>query len=206
MTDSSRFGLMVLAAGLSRRMGGPNKLLTNYRGKPLLSYALAASTSLAWVERLVVTGRDAGAMEDIASSFGFRCVHNPAYTDGLGGSIAVGARALSGTLDGIIIALGDMPEIAAGDYRAVRDMFRPGLIAIPVHEGIRGHPVLFCASYRAELAVLRGDEGARSVVKRHAGSVVELATTSAGILRDLDRPADFDENCTACVNTKDESE
>ncbi len=191
MSATPRFGVIVLAAGLSRRMGGPNKLLVDYEGKALLNHALAAAAELAWEDRVAVTGRDALRVAELAANFGFRPVHNEAYASGLGSSLAEGVRALAPCLDALVVALGDMPLITAGEYRALRQAYSSGVIAMPSYGGKRGHPVLFCASYRQALAALEGDEGARSIIARSASAVVEVATHNAGVLRDFDFPEDF---------------
>ena len=145
----------MLAAGLSRRMGGPNKLLQPYRGKPLLAHALRVAEEIEFADRIAVTGRDCAETEALAASFGFRCVFNPSFAEGLGTSIAAGVRALQPEAEGAFIALGDMPEIGPEVYRALAETFTQGSIVAPLHNGARGHPVLFCKSYIAQLSRCR---------------------------------------------------
>ena len=187
-----KFGLILLAAGLSRRMGGPNKLLQPYRGKPLLAHALAGAGEMDFIDRIAVTGRDRAEVETLAASHGFRCVHNDRFEDGLGTSIAAGARAVPPEASGVFIALGDMPDIEIEHYQALAGNFGRRSIVMPVHEGSRGHPVLFCASYLAELSALSSGEGGRSLLRRHKSLVVEVATKDPGALRDVDTPEDFE--------------
>ena len=182
----------MLAAGLSRRMGGPNKLLQPYRGKPLLAHALRVAEEIEFADRIAVTGRDCAETEALAASFGFRCVFNPRFAEGLGTSIAAGVRALHPEAEGAFIALGDMPKIGPEVYRALAETFTQGLIVAPLHNGARGHPVLFCKSYIAQLSALSGDEGARSIVHRHALCVAEVETANPGVLHDVDTREDFD--------------
>lgn len=191
MAKDFQIGLILLAAGLSRRMGGPNKLLQLYRGEPLVAHALKAAAGVNVVDRIVVTGRDALEIEAIASRFDFRPIHNSGFERGLGSSIAVGAAAMTSRLAGFFIALGDMPDVRASDYLALANAFRPGAIIVPVYRGARGHPVLFCASYQAELAGLTGDAGAKRVILAHARAVEEIETGNPGVLRDLDVAEDF---------------
>jgi molybdenum cofactor cytidylyltransferase len=194
MADAlSKFGVIVLAAGLSRRMGGPNKLLQPHRGRPLLAHALDAAAKAGLADRLAVTGRDAAEVEALAAPFGFRCVHNARFPEGLGASIAAGASAVDASLAGVFIALGDMPEVLARDYLLLAQRFERGAIAAPVYKGARGHPVLFCASYLPDLSALCGEEGARSILKRGAGRILDVVTGNRGVLRDLDTPEDFEE-------------
>ena len=182
----------MLAAGLSRRMGGPNKLLQPYRGKPLLAHALRVGEEIEFADRVAVTGRDCAETEALAASFGFRCVFNPCFAEGLGTSIAAGAGALSPDISGVFIALGDMPAIGPEIYRTLAAKFTQGSIIAPLHRGTRGHPVLFCASYVPELSALSGDEGARSLLRRHALRVAEVEIANPGAVRDVDTREDFD--------------
>jgi molybdenum cofactor cytidylyltransferase len=182
----------MLAAGLSRRMGDPNKLLQPYRGKPLLAHALSIAEEIEFADRIAVTGRDSTGIEALAASFGFRCVFNPRFAKGLGTSIAAGSRALHPKAEGAFIALGDMPKIGPDVYRALAETFTEGSIVAPLHNGARGHPVLFCKSYIAQLSALSGDEGARSIVRRHTLSIAEVETANRGVLLDVDTREDFD--------------
>ena len=192
LEKASRFGLIMLAAGLSRRMGGPNKLLRSYQGKPLLAHALGAAEKIEFLDRIAVTGRDSAETNALAASFGFQCVFNPRFTEGLGTSIAAGAGALSPDISGVFIALGDMPGLGPEIYRVLAAKFTQGSIIVPLHRGTRGHPVLFCASYVLELSALSGDEGARSLLRRHALRVAEVEIANPGAVRDVDTREDFD--------------
>jgi molybdenum cofactor cytidylyltransferase len=173
-------------------MGGPNKLLRSYQGKPLLAHALGATEKLELLDRIAVTGRDSAETEALAASFGFQCVFNPRFAEGLGTSIAAGAGALSPDLSGVFIALGDMPGIGLESYRVLAAEFTQGSIIVPLHRGTRGHPVLFCASFVPELSALSGDEGARSLLRRHALRVAEVEIANPDALRDVDTREDFD--------------
>jgi CTP:molybdopterin cytidylyltransferase MocA len=184
--------MILLAAGLSRRTGGPNKLLQPYRGKPLLAHALKIAEEIEFTDHVAVTGRDCAETEALAASFGFRCVFNPRFAQGLGTSIAAGVRALHPGAEGVFIALGDMPKIGPDVYRALAETFTQGSIVAPLHNGARGHPVLFCKSYIAQLSALSGDEGARSIVRSHPLCVAEVETANGGVLHDVDTREDFD--------------
>jgi molybdenum cofactor cytidylyltransferase len=182
----------MLAAGLSRRMGGPNKLLRSYQGKPLVAHALGAAEKIEFLDRIAVTGRDSAETEALAASFGFRCVFNPRFTEGLGTSIAAGADALSPNIKGVFIALGDMPGVGPEIYLALAARFTQGSIVVPLHREARGHPVLFCTSYIPELSALSGDEGGRWLLRRHSHRVAEVEIANRGVLRDVDTREDFE--------------
>jgi molybdenum cofactor cytidylyltransferase len=111
---------------------------------------------------------------------------------GMARSLACGVRASAGA-DGWVIALGDMPFITPDSIRSIaRRVAESGRIAIPAHDGKRGHPVGFGNRYRDELLGLKGDEGARSVVERYAPELEVVECDDPGILRDVDTRADLD--------------
>jgi len=88
--------------------------------------------------------------------------------------------------------VGDMPGIGPESYRVLAAEFTQGSIIVPLHRRTRGHPVLFCASYVPELSALSGDEGARSLLRRHALRVGQVEITNPGAVRDVDTREDFD--------------
>lgn len=191
MESLANFGAVILAAGLSRRMGGPNKLLQPWRGQHVVSHVFETVASLGFADCVAVTGRDADEIASLAAAIGVLSVHNPRYGDGLGGSIAAGVCAIARHSSGIFIVLGDMPLVEPADYVNLARAFAPGQIVIPIYRNARGHPVLFCESFREKLQLLSGDEGARSIVKEHVSALVEVISPNPGILMDFDRPEDF---------------
>jgi len=93
---------------------------------------------------------------------------------------------------GFVIALADMPYIQPATISMVANRVNSNdSIIIPTYHGQRGHPVGFAARYRSELENLQGDEGARAIVKRYADAVCLLPCEDAGILADIDTPADL---------------
>jgi len=99
---------------------------------------------------------------------------------------------LSPDIKGVFIALGDMPGVGPEIYPALAAKFTQASIVVPLHRGARGHPVLFCAAYVPELSALSGDEGARSLLRRHALRVAEVEIANRGVLRDVNTREDFD--------------
>ncbi len=192
MAEMKAYGAVVLAAGLSRRLPGEDKLLKTYRGRPLLAHALETVAGLGLGDTVVVTGSAAVRISELARPWRLRCVRNDDAAAGMGGSIAAGVRALHGGLAGIFIVLGDMPEVMPEDYArlATAHKQRPERICVPVWEGRRGHPVLFGADHLSALAALAGDVGARGIL-REAADVLRVPAASAGVLVDLDTEADF---------------
>jgi len=185
-------GAVLLAAGASRRMGGPNKLLARIgSGEPMIR-ATAENLVAAGVQPIiVVTGRDAGDIEQALSGLDVRFVNNADYPSGLGSSIRAGAAAVPDGVDGLLVMLGDMPLVGPRIVRRLVAGFNPQegrLIVVPVHQGRRGNPVLFARQFLPALAALTGDEGARSLLDRHADHVAEVETGSTTIFADFDTP------------------
>ena len=157
---------VVLAAGLSRRFGGPNKLLQPWRGTTVI--ACVVETLLACgLPVYVVTGRDAELVA--AQAPGATPVFNPDFEQGMGSSLAAGVRSLP-PCDGILVVLGDMPDLRRDVIRSLLDKFeREPAIIRPIYEAAPeepGHPILFPAAYRPGLEALQGDSGARSLIDK----------------------------------------
>ena len=185
---------MVLAAGASSRMGASNKLLLPWGDRPVLEVVVEALAGAALQEVVVVVGHEAETVAAVLEPYPVRVVTNDDFAAGMAASLRTGIEAADAAAAGYLVALGDMPGITAGLVDLLCRGFAgagESAIALPVHEGRRGHPVIFAGGYREELLALSGDRGARSVVERHPGSVVEVPVSSSGILADVDTPEEY---------------
>lgn len=175
-------------------MGGENKLLCELGGVPIV--ARAADALLAGGARplLVVTGHQAALVGAALAGRDLLFAHNAGWQEGMASSLRAGAAALPAGLDGVLVALGDMPGLSAAVVRALSHALDPAggrSICIPVCGGRRGHPVLFAARHLGELGSLAGDVGARAVIERNAAAVCEVPVADAGILLDVDTPEEL---------------
>ena len=136
---------ILLAAGGSRRFGRTNKLLADWRGRPLVDHALDHLLALPAQRLIVVTGRDRARIERVARARHdprLRLVYNPRWCDGLGGSVACGIAAIAPVHRLLLIALADMPR-GGGALPPLLQAVRGGAAAArPVVNGQEGHPVL----------------------------------------------------------------
>lgn len=183
---------VLLAAGLSRRFGS-NKLLHLIDGRPMLRRVAEnlVAALLPQDEVVVVLGHQAEAVRAALDGLPVRCIVNENYVDGMGASIAAGVSGIGDKAAGVMIMLGDMPWIGAGQIRVLRAAFdraAADAVVLPVHQGRRGHPVIFSRRWFPALCALRGDRGARSVLEAAGNDVIEVAMPDDGILRDLDQP------------------
>jgi xanthine dehydrogenase accessory factor len=188
-----RIGGVVLAAGLSSRMGH-NKLATDVGGKPLVRHAVEAALGGGLDPVLVVTGHDGGAIEKACAGLAVTFVHNENFADGLSTSLRRGLEAIPGDCDGAMVILGDMPGVTAELVAQVRAGFDPAkgrAICIATAKGQHGHPVLWARKFFPEIAALTGDMGARALLDRHAEEICEIPASGDGPLTDIDTPADL---------------
>jgi molybdenum cofactor cytidylyltransferase len=122
---------------------------------------------------------------------GARVIECDDAAEGMGRSLGCGVRA-NPYADAWIIALGDMPALRIETIAAVaRSLQQGAAIAVPVLDGQRGHPVGFAARFGAELSELRGDAGARSVLRSHSTDITEVRVDDPGIVADVDTREDL---------------
>src|SRR5205085_11184095 len=120
-----------------------------------------------------------------------RIVHNPDFADGLGTSLKTGIGALPADVDGVIVCLGDMPQVDAALIDRLIGAFDPergALAVMPTIEGKRGNPVLWSRRFFPELMAIEGDIGARHLIERYGEAVVEVPVAGKAALIDVDTP------------------
>jgi molybdenum cofactor cytidylyltransferase len=191
---------LVLAAGRSARMGPEiNKLTVPIDGKPLVAFPIDAMIEAGVEPVIVVTGHDEAAVSACLGTRPCQKVHHPGWASGMGSSIAFGVRAIRALdVSGLFVCVGDLPGLRASLIATLLEAFRANpagaedRIVVPVHEGRRGHPVLFGARHFAALARLEGEAGGRSILEARPDALVEVESSSRAILRDIDTPEDLD--------------
>lgn len=193
MPDAFRAVAVVTAAGSAERFGG-KKLLAPIDGEPLLDHTIRSLLEGGVSEVIVVVAaearrelaRDVRAMDDPR----VRPVENPDPSRGMFSSIQVGAATANG--DALVVLPGDMPYVRAETVRAVLAKFRErAAIVSPRYRGKRGHPVVMPLSLRNEIAATAPTANLHEVIKRHQDERVDLEVEDAGVVRDVDTPADL---------------
>jgi molybdenum cofactor cytidylyltransferase len=182
---------VILAAGRSSRMGGPNKLLETLHGKPLVRTVAEQALASRAKPVIVVTGHEADKVRAALNGLNVSFTHNAEFADGIASSVKAGIAAVPAEADGAVICLGDMPLVDAGLIDRLIDALAPdkgALIAVPAAEGRRGNPVLWSRRFFEELMTLEGDVGARHMIARHAEAVVEVETDGQSAFLDIDTP------------------
>jgi molybdenum cofactor cytidylyltransferase len=191
VTAARRIAAVVLAAGRSTRMGGPNKLLAEIARRPLVRIAAEEALASRANPVIVVTGHQRAEVEKSLAGLPVRVVDNPDFAQGLGTSLKAGIAAVPADADGAIVCLGDMPQVDARllDWLiAAFDPDRGALIVIPTHQGKRGNPVLWSRRFFPDLMAIEGDVGARHLIGRYGEAVVEVPIEGKAALVDVDTP------------------
>lgn len=185
---------LLMAAGRSTRMGGPNKLLAPLQGAPLVRLAAEAMVSAPLAGTLCVVGHQADGVRRALEGLDLEFVENPDYAAGLSTSLKAGIGAVPKHAAGVLICLGDMPSVTSSDLGRLVEAFRAAggtSVVRATHGGKRGNPVLLPASLFPAIATIDGDTGARHIVEAGAAPVVEVEIGAAASL-DIDTPNDLE--------------
>ena len=183
--------VVILAAGRSSRMGGPNKLLATFDGVPLVRRS--AETALASGARhvRVVVGHMRAEIGAALAGLDVSIIENPAYADGLSTSLKAGfAEAVAAGADGVLVMLADQPQLEPADLDRLIAAFAPegrGAIVAAADGGKRRNPVLLSAGFADEIAAIAGDVGAQSVIAAHPDVLVTVEIGAAASV-DVDTP------------------
>ena len=193
----SRIAAVVLAAGLSARMGRPKSLLP-LGGKPLLGHVIEAIVSAGKTERIepivVVIGHAAQEVGKILQSFPVHPVHNPAYaTGGMLSSVQTGVAAVMGKADAFFVVLGDQPMVRPATLAAMAAAWREQRprVLLPTFDGKHGHPILLSVEGADEILSLPPDATLKSYTSRQSERTSEVAIDDPAVLADIDTPADY---------------
>lgn len=190
----SKLAVLVLAAGLSRRMGMANKLLLPFGGVTLLEATLRHLEEAAVGEQIVVLGHEADLVRPLLHGRACRVVINPAFSTGMTSSIQTGVATAPAGCGGYMVCLADMPLIVPAEYRLVAAAFEEALAADPLaivqprYRGERGNPVVFAPAHRDALLALRHPEGARPVVLANSSHLYPVEMPTDATLCDADTP------------------
>ena len=177
---------ILMASGFSERFGGQNKLLVDFRGKPLACYTLELAAGMRFTGGIFFI---ASSREVAALARDFEIVHvikNAAPEKGLRESVRLGVEAAGTEPDYYIFFPCDQPFLDAVTVRRVLDARESGCIIEPRYGGRPGNPCLFSASFREELLSLNMEETPRLIKTRYPQALrgVEIANPLA--LEDID--------------------
>ena len=181
---------VVLAAGASTRFGSA-KQLVRVAGRPLLHTAVTRSAEVTGNALIVVLGSGAAELAPLLKHSPGTVLVNQEWREGLGSSIRAAVMRLPPSCSGVMLVLADQAAVTADDLKRLAGTWRkqPQYITAALYSGTCGPPVIFPRSAFRALTELRGDVGARSLLRRNADRVVRVPMSSAAI--DLDTPEDL---------------
>ena len=193
MPNVSSYGIIILAAGNSSRLGEPKQLL-RYNNKSLIKHVAEEAVTAIGNPVIIVTGANHGLILNEINTIPVQLVFNENWRQGMASSISTGLNALLNThssMSGVIIAVSDQPFVTAAlfsDLIKIAQSTSKG-IAASSYEDTLGTPVLFQKQYFEHLLNLKGSEGAKKLLKLFREDVAEVLFPLGQI--DIDTKEDY---------------
>jgi molybdenum cofactor cytidylyltransferase len=189
-------GAVVLAAGMSRRMGQP-KVLLPWAGRRTIIDHILEQLILARVDHIVaVTGHRHADVAARAAAMGVAAVFNPGYAEGeMLSSLKAGLSALPPQTAAALVVLGDQPRLQPRVVSQVMMAYAEGRGAIiaPSYQMRRGHPILIDRRFWPEILALPLDGSLRALLNTYASEIAYVEVDTDSVLRDVDTPDDYSE-------------
>lgn len=183
---------VVLAAGMSRRMGAANKLLLPVEGEPMIVRTLRAYLG-ACDDLLVVTGCDADKISGAIDHLDLRIVHNHDFQNGQATSVAAGLRAVKDA-DHVLIGLGDQPFLMRQHLDALMQAHleqRGAKITVPHNGKNRGNPIVIPGTMLPALLQDKQNPGCGKFTRERQDLVNLTNMSEPAFFRDIDTPEEY---------------
>jgi molybdenum cofactor cytidylyltransferase len=186
-------GIIILAAGQSKRMGVPKQLL-DINGELMLIRVIKEALKLDDASVTVVLGAHKELITPKLKEFPISIMENNAWETGMASSIIrglAGAYIVDKTLEQAIICTADMPEITSQYLEQLIKIAEETerIIVASKYQNAMGVPALFKKEMFNKLLDLKGDEGARQIFKKNKENMITLNFPGLGI--DLDTKEDY---------------
>ncbi|WP_051279600.1 nucleotidyltransferase family protein [Hellea balneolensis] len=178
--------LIILASGLSKRFGDEDKLMANFRGKPLVQHAIDAAEPVAFAKRFAVIPKRSVKRRELFSSQGFSLIENENPEAGQGGSLKLAATTIQAKgYSAMCVMLGDMPFIRSEDISALlKSPMRKDRVISHCNNTLMP-PAIFQKHALTELMSIESKSGAKALFKSGNVSKHPLSETAS---RDIDTP------------------
>jgi len=184
---------VILAAGLSTRMGERNKLLLDLGGTPMIRRVVQVySKAIDGVIR-VVTGFEAERIGQALSGLPVQIIHNPQFAQGQQTSVVAGLAKVSQEAP-TILGLGDQPHLRPADLRWLMAQHEkaPEKITIPQNmTGARGNPIVIPRALRGQMLANPKSPGCRKFTRDNPNLVQMVPSLALGFFADIDTPEDY---------------
>ena len=185
---------ILLAAGQSKRLFNQNKLIKNYKGKPLINHVVQSIIKSKIEKLIIVLGFEyLKVKKKINKNKKIKFVINHNYTRGIASSIKCGLKKISNKSDGFIIVQADMPKISKNIlnklYKEIKTNKKE--IFVPRKNNKIGNPIGFKLSMINQLKKISGNRGAKFIIQKNKSKIKYIRTKSLGIFKDIDLNKDF---------------
>lgn len=162
-----RIGVVILAAGGSKRLGRPKQLI-HFKGKPLLQHVIDAVEKLEVCSKVLVLGGHKEHIQNSIETKGCKVVLNPNWEHGISSSMHIGFEQLLSVeknIDHILFVLSDQPFLSATHLRQllVKHFKGNAMATYSEYDGVLGVPAVFSQSAFPFLKMLKGDQGAKKL-------------------------------------------
>jgi molybdenum cofactor cytidylyltransferase len=189
-----QYGIIILAAGNSSRLGRAKQLLP-FNEQSLLKHTAQQALAVPSTQTIVVTGAGREKVELELEGTEALVVYNPDWQQGMSSSIHKGIQELQmlhPEAAGCIIAVCDQPFISTSIFSELINSHEHtgfGIVASS-YAGTAGTPVLLSKSYFSELLLLEGQEGAKKLLTQYESNVIHLPFNKGEV--DIDTAEDYD--------------
>ncbi len=190
--DKERVAGVILAAGLSSRMGQFKPLLP-FGTQTVLEKVIAAFTAASVAPVIVVGGHRFNQLREIIANTTARAVFNPDYRQGMFSSVKAGLKALPQKATAFFVHPVDMPLVTTDIIGTLMraHQVHPGNIIYPSHAGKRGRPPLIPMHLLPAILQAKDRGGLRAVLDMFSEHIIEIPVDDPGIFEDMDYPDDY---------------
>lgn len=185
---------IVLAAGLSTRMGQP-KMVMPWGPVTVIGKVITTLLEAGIGKIIVVTGGAAEAVSAAIRPYAVQQVFNPDYRDGeMMRSIQVGLRSLADEIRAALLVLGDQPQIEAGVIRQILSAYYEtgNELIVPSYQMRRGHPWLVGRGLWPDILSLEPPANMRDFFSRKNAQIYYVTVETASVLKDIDTPEEYE--------------
>ena len=189
---------IVLAAGMSRRMGEKNKLLLPLGAKTVIESVIEEIISSTANKTIVVLGFQHAKILEKLNKYPVEFIFNSSYRKGQTTSIQSAMSLITQESNGFMVCLGDMPLLKTSDYNWLIDHFNQSIdpgrpkILRPTYKGNPGNPVIFDKRYVREIMACGSEDGCREVIRNNHGNYKPIEVNELKYFFDIDSSEDYD--------------
>ena len=186
--------VILLAAGISQRMKSENKLIKLYKKKPLINYSLNVLKKSKANKIIIVLGHQFKEVKKIIKkNKKIIFTYNKNYKKGMASSIKIGLKKISKNDKGFIIAQSDMPFVKQSDINKICRSInsKKFLVHALKYKNRVGNPIGFDSSLIKKFKNIKGQFGAKFMVKRLKNRTNFIKTMSIKSFKDFDKASDF---------------